>query len=78
MRDMRNVVVHAYFNVDLGIVWRTATEDLPVLKQQIDELLKQRQADISLAERFGHYAAHNLGVQPEKDSERDHDLEHEP
>ena len=37
----RNIVIHAYFNVDLTIVWRTVQEDLPRLKQQIDQLLSQ-------------------------------------
>ncbi|HJU18907.1 MAG TPA: DUF86 domain-containing protein [Stellaceae bacterium] len=32
MRNMRNIVIHAYFNVDLTIVWRTVQEDLPKLK----------------------------------------------
>jgi uncharacterized protein with HEPN domain len=41
MRDMRNVVIHAYFAVDLEVVWRTVQEDLPKLKQQIDQLLSQ-------------------------------------
>jgi uncharacterized protein with HEPN domain len=41
MRDMRNVVIHAYFAVDLQVVWRTVQEDLPKLKQQIDQLLSQ-------------------------------------
>jgi len=39
---MRNIVIHAYFNVDLTIVWRTVEEDLPRLKQQIDHLLQQQ------------------------------------
>jgi uncharacterized protein with HEPN domain len=41
MRDMRNVVIHAYFALDLEVVWRTVQEDLPKLKQQIDQLLSQ-------------------------------------
>ena len=41
MRDMRNIVVHAYFDVQLQLVWRTVHEDLPKLKQQIDQLLSQ-------------------------------------
>jgi uncharacterized protein with HEPN domain len=41
MRDMRNAVIHAYFNVDLTTVWRTVHEDLPKLKQQIEQLLRQ-------------------------------------
>lgn len=41
MRAMRNVVIHQYFAVDLEILWTTATEDLPQLKRQIDQLLRQ-------------------------------------
>jgi uncharacterized protein with HEPN domain len=77
MRDMRNVIIHAYFAVDLQIVWRTVQDDLPRLKQQIDDLLKERQTDLTLAQRFGHNPTRNADTQPEKDSERDHDHEHE-
>jgi uncharacterized protein with HEPN domain len=42
MRAMRNVVIHQYFSVDLKILWTTATEDLPRLKQQIDRLLGEQ------------------------------------
>ncbi len=31
MSDMRNVVAHGYFGVDLSIVWQTATQDVPKL-----------------------------------------------
>jgi len=41
MRNMRNIIIHAYFNVDLTIIWGTVQEDLPPLKQQIDQLLSQ-------------------------------------
>jgi hypothetical protein len=37
---MRNVLVHAYFGVDLNEVWRTVESDLPILKQQIEALIK--------------------------------------
>jgi uncharacterized protein with HEPN domain len=40
MRDMRNIVVHAYFAVDLRVIWQAVTEDLPRLKQQINSLIK--------------------------------------
>ena len=40
--NMRNIVIHAYFNVDLTTVWRTVQEDLPKLKQQIDDLLNEQ------------------------------------
>jgi uncharacterized protein with HEPN domain len=42
--NMRNIVIHAYFNVDLTTVWRTVQDDLPKLKQQIDDLLNQRRS----------------------------------
>lgn len=38
--DFRNVVVHAYFNVDWGIVWTTATDEVPALREQIAAMLK--------------------------------------
>jgi uncharacterized protein with HEPN domain len=41
MRGMRNVVIHQYFAVDLKVLWTTATDDLPRLKEQIDDLLKR-------------------------------------
>jgi uncharacterized protein with HEPN domain len=41
MRDMRNIVIHAYFAVDLQVVWHTVQEDLPKLKEQVDHLLTQ-------------------------------------
>lgn len=37
--DMRNVLIHTYFEVDYIIVWKTATELLPVLKKQIESLI---------------------------------------
>lgn len=38
---MRNRLIHGYFSVDYEIVWKSATEDLPILKQQIEDLLKE-------------------------------------
>ncbi len=37
--EMRNVLVHEYFRVDLDIVWQVIHTDLPVLKEQIETLL---------------------------------------
>ena len=37
MIGMRNRLVHAYFDINLGILWQTTQEDLPLL---IDELKK--------------------------------------
>lgn len=36
---MRNILVHNYFSIDAAIVWAVIENDLPVLKQQISELL---------------------------------------
>jgi len=33
--------IHAYFRVDLFIVWDTAQSDLPHLKHQIEQLLEE-------------------------------------
>ena len=37
---IRNRLIHAYFQVNLAIVWDTAQTDLPVLKQHIESALK--------------------------------------
>ena len=36
---MRNRLVHAYFNVDIGLVWRTVQEDLPPLIAQLERIV---------------------------------------
>jgi hypothetical protein len=33
--DMRNVLAHGYYKVDLRVVWRTFERDLPYLKEQV-------------------------------------------
>ena len=38
MRDMRNIVVHEYFGVDLSIVWETISNDLPAVLKQLEKL----------------------------------------
>lgn len=38
--EMRNVLSHGYFKVDLGIVWKTIERDLPVLLQQVKVISK--------------------------------------
>jgi len=44
---MRNVLVHEYFGVDLQEVWKTVEKDLPMLKQQIELLVKQMEGEHS-------------------------------
>ena len=39
MRDFRNVVVHAYFCVDLKVLWDTVRVDLPPLVDPLRRLL---------------------------------------
>jgi len=36
----RNIAVHAYFAVQWDIVWATATDDVPVLRRQVLEILQ--------------------------------------
>ena len=36
--EMRNVLAHGYFMVDLEVVWRTIKKDLPQLQQQVSRL----------------------------------------
>ncbi len=37
---MRDIIVHAYFGVNLDTVWKVVKNDLPKLKKQIQEILK--------------------------------------
>lgn len=39
--QMRNVVAHGYFKVDLEIVWRTIRNDLPPLHTQVGLVLAE-------------------------------------
>ncbi len=36
---MRNRLIHAYFDIDQDEVWRTVTEDLPVLGSHLQAML---------------------------------------
>jgi len=37
---MRHILVHNYFEIDLEIVWNVLLEDLPILKQQIKQIIE--------------------------------------
>jgi uncharacterized protein with HEPN domain len=39
MGDMRNIVAHEYFQVDLEAIWETIQQDLPLLIPQLQALL---------------------------------------
>lgn len=37
--DMRNHLIHAYFDVDLDIVWDTVTQDFPPLIVELEKIV---------------------------------------
>jgi uncharacterized protein with HEPN domain len=39
--QMRNAVAHGYFQVDLGVVWKTITTDLPAYCRQIQAVRRE-------------------------------------
>ena len=41
-RGMRNILVHDYDGVNIGRVWDTAIEDIPVLREAAEKYLKTR------------------------------------
>ena len=41
MRRMRNVLVHQYNRIDLGVVWKTVQNDLPPLVPVLKRLLRE-------------------------------------
>ncbi len=38
--DMRNVLAHGYYKVDLGVVWKTIEADLPNLKIMVEKAIQ--------------------------------------
>lgn len=38
MAGMRDVLIHDYIDVNFEIVWKTATQDIPLIKQAFSEL----------------------------------------
>jgi uncharacterized protein with HEPN domain len=45
MADMCNRLVHAYFDIDINVVWRTVQEALPSLLEQFWKILDEDPAD---------------------------------
>lgn len=37
--DMRNKIIHEYFGVDLELVWGVVKKDVPLLKDQVKQIL---------------------------------------
>lgn len=38
----REIMVHAYFSVDLNQVWEIVIKDIPLLKNEIENILKDK------------------------------------
>ena len=38
--DMRNVLIHEYFSVDENLLWNAAKKDIPALKKNIIDIIK--------------------------------------
>ena len=55
----RNIAVHAYFSVDWSIVWVTATQEVPILKQQIADIISSD------------YSGNEEDTPPDEDAESD-------
>jgi len=43
MAGMRDKLIHAYFGVDLEVLWKTVQQDLPLLKEMISEILAEKE-----------------------------------
>jgi len=45
IKDFRNVVVHQYWQVDVEILWTIVKEKLPLLRKQIQQVLKEEKQE---------------------------------
>ena len=45
IKDFRNLLAHEYFGVDLEIVWNTIRDDLPLLIDAVQEMIKGHRKD---------------------------------
>lgn len=43
--EMRNVISHEYFNIDVDILWNTVSKDLTKLKGQVENLLYKNSSE---------------------------------
>ena len=41
VKDMRNILIHEYFDVSFDIVWKTVKERLPELKQVVEKAIAE-------------------------------------
>jgi uncharacterized protein with HEPN domain len=42
MAGLRDMIIHHYFGIDYNIVWDTAINQLPILKEQIHQIMKEQ------------------------------------
>ncbi|MFF4988902.1 DUF86 domain-containing protein [Streptosporangium saharense] len=40
IRGLRNILAHAYFSVDLGAIWKTSKDEVPIMEKQALDLLR--------------------------------------
>jgi uncharacterized protein with HEPN domain len=45
--SLRNIAVHEYFSVSWDTIWATATHDIPLVRDQVAEILRQIEPDAS-------------------------------
>jgi uncharacterized protein with HEPN domain len=45
MGDLRNIVTHEYFQIDIETIWETIQQDLPLLMPQLQALLNAETQD---------------------------------
>jgi uncharacterized protein with HEPN domain len=41
MAGMRDRLIHGYDTVDVAILWQTATQDIPALRDPLTEVIRQ-------------------------------------
>jgi len=41
MASMRDILIHAYFGIELDKIWNVVQKELPKLKKQIQEILEE-------------------------------------
>ena len=41
MVGLRNVIIHEYFGIDLGIVWEIITRNIPEVRSLLEKILKK-------------------------------------
>ena len=57
----RDKAVHDYFEIDLGVVWNTIIDDVPILKSKLQNIL-----NIKKKRLFGELTTANLSPPPPK------------